>query len=85
MNKNNRKQMRRMRMKRDWKWMRNPDQLKNPKIFTMTALRHKDGTFELLGGSTKVLCRKNQHGAYWENVDTRDFARELNNNKVIAK
>ena len=38
----------------------------------------------MLGGETMVLERKNQHSNNWVNVDTRDFACELRNNRLIA-
>lgn len=63
-------------------WMRNRNQLKNPKLFQVTMMRNTDGSFQLLGGHTQVLSRKNQHSASWVNVDTRDFATELRNSKI---
>lgn len=63
-------------------WLQNKDQLKNPKLFQVTMLRKSDGTFHLIGGETKLLARKNQHSTSWVNVDTRDFAAELRNNKI---
>lgn len=69
-------------MKRDKKWLRNRDQMKNEKIFNVKMLRNKDGSFHVLGGETMVLERKNQHGGNWVNVDTRDFTTELRNSTI---
>lgn len=66
-------------------WMRNRNQMKNPKLFSVKMVRDKDGKFHLLGGETMVLSRKNQVSAEWVNVDTRDFAVELNNSTITAK
>lgn len=76
MKKNNRKNR---------EWMRNRNQMKNPKIFSVKMLRDKDGKFHLLGGETMVLNRINQNTAQWVNVDTRDFAVEMNNSTITAK
>ena len=54
--------MKMMKMNRKNKqWMRNRDQLKNPKIFQFTAVRNSDGSFRLIGGENMVLERTNQH------------------------
>ena len=71
--------------KRDKKWLRNRDQKKSPKLFTATFVQNIDGSFAMLGGETKVLNRVNQYSANWTNIVTRDFARELRNNKIIAR
>ena len=63
-------------------WLRNPDQLKNPKIFNVMMVRNPDGSFHMLGGESKVLIRKNQYIGEWVNVDTRDLACEIRNNKI---
>lgn len=68
--------------RKDKVWMRNRDQLKTPKIFSVKMVRNADGSFHLLGGNTQVLTRKNQFTAEWVNVDTRDFATELRNNPI---
>jgi hypothetical protein len=68
--------------RRNKSWMRNRNQLKNPKLFQVTMMRNTDGSFHLLGGGTRLLNRKNQHSASWVNVDTRDFAVELRRNKI---
>lgn len=65
-------------------WLRNPDQRKNPKIFSANFIQLKDGSFQILGGQTKVLTRLNQHTGVWESVDTRDFACELRNAGIRA-
>ena len=66
------------------RWMRNPDQLKNPKIYSMKVLRNPDGSFHVIGGNTQVLMRKNQHSLEWVNVDTRDFTRELKSSRITS-
>ena len=63
--------------KKDKNWLRNPNQIKNPKIFEAKFMRDKDGKFHLIGGETKVYERKNQHSYELVNVDTRDFVTEL--------
>lgn len=65
-------------------WLRNRNQRKNPKIFSAKFIQNPDGSFMMLGGETLVLERKNQHTHSWVNVDTRDFACELRNNRLIA-
>jgi hypothetical protein len=72
-----------MRSKRKNKsWLRNRNQMKNPKIFNVKMIRNSDGSFHVIGGETMVLDRKNQHSADWVNVDTRDFACELRNSNI---
>jgi hypothetical protein len=65
-------------------WLRNRDQLKSPKIFSLTAIRNPDGSFHLIGGQQKVMIRKNQFMGEWINVDTRDIACELRNSKITT-
>lgn len=65
-------------------WMRNRNQLKNPKIFNVKMVRNVDGSFHMLGGESKVLVRKNQHSVEWVNVDTRDLACEIRNSRIKA-
>ena len=65
-------------------WMRNPDQLKTRKIFSIMAERNPDGSFRLLGGNQRVLVKKNQYVSEWVNVDTRDLCVELRQNKIHA-
>jgi hypothetical protein len=65
-------------------WLRNKDQLKNPKIFQVTMMRNTDGSFHMIGGQSKVLIRKNQHAGEWVNVDTRDLACEMRNSRLNA-
>ena len=65
-------------------WMRNPKQLKNPKIYTVSMVRNPNGTFHILGGQSKVLIRKNQHAGEWVNVDTRDLTCELRNSRITS-
>lgn len=65
-------------------WLRNRNQRKNTKIFSAKFIQHPDGSFMMLGGETMVLERKNQHSNMWVNIDTRDFACELRNNRLIA-
>lgn len=63
-------------------WMRNPDQLKTRKIFSIMAERNPDGSFLLLGGNQRVLVKKNQYVSEWVNVDTRDLGVELRNSPI---
>lgn len=70
--------------RRNKQWLRNRNQRKNPKIFSAKFIQNPDGSFMMLGGETLVLERKNQHTHNWVNVDTRDFACELRNNRLIA-
>ena len=65
-------------------WLRNRNQRKNTKIFSAKFVQNPDGSFMMLGGETMVIERKNQHSNNWVNVDTRDFACELRNNRLIA-
>ena len=78
--KNNDKQMSKNR--KDKQWLRNPDQLKHPKVFNVKMLRLPNGTFHILGGETKAYIKRNQHRIDEVNVDTRDFASELNRSKI---
>lgn len=73
MKKNNRKNK---------QWLQNPDQIKNPKLFKLMAVRNADGSFHLVGGETMVLEKKNQHAAEWVPVDTRDFASVLRDSEI---
>ena len=63
-------------------WMRNKNQLKNPKVFQVTMIRNSDGSFHMIGGQSKVLLRKNQHTSEWVNVDTRDLTCEMRNSRL---
>lgn len=65
-------------------WMRNPDQLKTPKVYNLTVVRNSDGSFHLIGGQQKVMIRKNQYVGEWVNVDTRDLACEMRNNRITS-
>lgn len=67
--------------RKDKNWMRNPDQLKNRKLYSILAERNPDGSFRLIGGCNKVLLKKNQYSAEWVNVDTRDLCTEMRNAK----
>lgn len=66
-------------------WLKNPDQMKNEKLFNVKMFRDKNGAFHIVGGETKVLSRKNQHTAEWVNVDTRDFAMVLRNSSIKSR
>lgn len=70
--------------RRNKQWMRNRDQLKNPKLYSIKMIRNADKSFTILGGETKVLKRNNQYSAEWVNVDTRDLTCELRNSRLIA-
>ncbi len=71
--------------RKDKNWLKNPDQMKNEKLFNVKMFRDKNGTFHVVGGETKVLSRKNQHSAEWVNVDTRDFASVLRNSSIKSR
>lgn len=71
--------------KKDKKWLRNRNQRKNPKLFEAKFIQNQDGSFELIGGQTLVYMRKNQHSFTPVRVDTRDFACELRNGRILAK
>lgn len=70
--------------RKDKQWLRNPDQMKNPKVYALTAVRNRDGSFHLIGGQQKVLIRKNKFVGDWVNVDTRDIACELRNSRITT-
>ena len=63
-------------------WLRNPDQRKSPKTFSVKMQRNKDGSFVLID-ETLVQIKKNQHSSVWENVNTRDFAEELRGSTIL--
>ena len=65
-------------------WLRNPDQLKTPKLFQVTMMRNPDGSFHMIGGQNKVLMLKNQHIGEWVNVDTRDLVCEMRNSRFTC-
>lgn len=65
-------------------WLRNPDQLKNPKLFQVTMVRLPDKSFHIIGNQSKVFIKKNQHVGSWESVDTRDLTCELNHSKITS-
>jgi hypothetical protein len=71
--------------RRNKQWLRNPDQRKNTKLFNVKMVQLRDGSFMMLGGESKVLNRKNQHSGEWVNVDTRDLACEIRNNKLVTR
>ena len=62
--------------------MRNRDQLKTPKIFSVKMVRNADGSFHLLGNTGEVYIRTNQYKGDWVPVDIRDLAVEMNNSKI---
>lgn len=72
-------------MKRNKQWLRNPDQMKNEKLFSVKMFRDKNGSFHVVGGETKVLARSNDKYGEWVNVDTRDFAMVLRNSSIVSK
>lgn len=74
-----------MKTRKNKTWLRNKNQRKNPKFFTAKFMQNPDGSFTMLGNQTMVLERKNQYGGQWVNVDTRDFATELRQNRIIAR
>lgn len=70
--------------RKDKQWMRNPDQLKTPKVYNVSMVRNPDGTFHIIGGQSKVLIRKNQYVGEWVNVDTRDLTCEMRNSRITS-
>lgn len=68
--------------KRDKRWMRNRNQLKNPKVYNVSMIRNADGSFHIIGGQSKVMIRKNQYVGEWVNVDTRDLTIEMRRSKL---
>jgi hypothetical protein len=71
--------------RKDKKWLRNPDQRKNTKVFSVKMVQTKKGDFVLMGGHSQVFSRKNQYSGEWVPVDTRDLACELRNNRLITR
>lgn len=71
--------------RRNRQWLQNPDQRKNPKVFTAKFVQNPDGSFSMIGGETFVLSRKNQYDGEWVNIDTRDFAAELRTNRIKTR
>lgn len=71
--------------RRNKEWLRNRDQRKNSKVFTAKFVQQPDGSFYMIGGETLVLNRVNQYSGEWVNVDTRDFATELRNNRIVTR
>jgi hypothetical protein len=70
--------------KRNKQWLRNRDQMKSPKVFSISMVRRPDGSFHILGGQSKVLIRKNQYIGEWVNVDTRDLTCEMRNSRITS-
>ena len=63
-------------------WLTNPDQKKTPKIFSFQAIRHADGSFQLIDGSTHYERRVNQFKAEWVPVNTGDMADVMQGAKI---
>lgn len=68
-------------MKRDNKWMNNPNQIKNPKVYNVTIARDERGKLHLLGDQT-LVCDRSGNKERWERVNTRAFGRLLNREGV---
>ena len=66
------------------KWLQNPDQRKNMKLFKVNMVQNKDGSFHIMGGGAKVLIKKNGTTAEWQSVDVRELACEIRNRTVHA-
>jgi len=66
--------------KKNKAWLRNPDQIKNPKIFRAEFTQNKDGSFRML--ESNVLTRRNQYTGECTRMNTRDFSRELRHKLV---
>jgi hypothetical protein len=65
-------------------WLRNPDQRKHPKVFNVKMVQTRNGDFILLGKEAEVYTRFNQYSGEWNNVDVRDLACEMRNNKIMS-
>lgn len=70
--------------KKNREWMRNKDQLKHPKVYNVSMIRKRDGSFHLIGNEARVFMRKNQHSGEWVNVNTRDLMREMRQTSVTS-
>jgi len=68
-----------MKTKKDSNWINNRNATKNPKVFNATFYRDETGELHMVGGQSLVLNRKTN---VWEKVNTRAFARLVNNNGV---
>jgi hypothetical protein len=66
------------------KWLKNRDQIKTPKIFSVNMVRLPNGNFHLVGGGSKVYLKRNQYRVDPISVDVRDLAVEMNNSKILA-
>lgn len=67
-----------------WSDYLNSPTVRRPKVFRATIVRREDGTFQVVGGDTRMLDVINQYEAKWVQVDTRDFAAALRRNPVQA-
>lgn len=63
-------------------WLRSRDQRKHPKLFNVTMVQMKDGSFHLLGGGARVLIRQNSASSKEHSVDVRDLATEIRLNGI---
>lgn len=70
--------------RRNKQWLRNPDQRKNKKMFTVNMIQRKDGSFHIVGGGARVAVGRNQHSFDIAPVDVRDLATEMRLNGVYS-
>ena len=61
--------------------MKNPNQVKNPKVYNVTVYRDEAGKLHLIGDQTLVQAR-NGGTEKWKRVNTRAFGRLLNRQGV---
>jgi hypothetical protein len=73
------------RNNKDKNWLRDPNQLRTPKIFNVKMIRKRNGDFVMIGGESLYLERKNQYVNKWTKVDTRDLGIELRKNRIITR
>jgi hypothetical protein len=84
MKNNDRKNKMKNSDRKNKQWLRNPNQRKHMKLFTVNMVQLPSGKFHLIGGGTQVAVKKNQHGAKSYNVDVRDLATEIRLNGVTS-
>ncbi len=76
--------MKNTQTKKDKKWITNPAQKKNPKIYSIKAVRKADGSFHILEDECQVCIKTNQHAFAWQPVDGKALTAELTSNKIFC-
>lgn len=69
--------------KKNKQWLQSPDQMKTPKLYSVSMMRNKNGSFSLVDGVCRVQIRRNQHSQTWEMVDSKDFASVLRSSEIL--